>query len=217
MPMPRRAQERHGHRGGQAQSVSPSAARRVCIEKVAGRPFAPPAKNPVMDQKPDLHSPPLARAGGFDRDFPNSDTVRHNVFPGQIAKPFNLGTYPAGEVKQLAFDKEVCGAAVQCARRNVRLRRGAAEPYFALTDKDGAATLRNVPEGEYTLTFWHEDLKSVSKPIKVTQQQITEVSSRTSPENKLRHVAPSIRDSLMATSRPMHTQVCRPDAGWEQS
>jgi len=150
----------------------------VYIENVAGRQFAPPAKNPVMDQKNLIFIPHLLPVlVGSTVDFPNSDTVRHNVFsPPKSAKPFNLGTYPAGEVKQVAFDKVgvvplLCNVHAEMSAYVVVLQN----PYFALTDKDGAVTLGNVPEGEYTLTFWHEDLKSISKPIKVTQQQITEV------------------------------------------
>lgn len=29
-------------------------------------------------------------------------------------------------------------------------------PYFAITDKDGAFTIRNLPAGEWTFQFWHE-------------------------------------------------------------
>lgn len=148
------------------------------VENVAGRQFAPPAKNPVMDQKNLIFIPHLLPVlVGSTVDFPNSDTVRHNVFsPAKSAKPFNLGTYPVGELKQVTFDKVgvvalLCNMHAEMSAYVVVLQN----PYFALTDKDGAITLGNVPEGEYTLTFWHEDLKSVSKRIKVTQQQITEV------------------------------------------
>lgn len=150
----------------------------VYIENVPGRQFAPPAKNPVMDQKNLIFIPHLLPVlVGSTVDFPNNDTVRHNVFsPPKSAKPFNLGTYPAGEVKHVTFDKVgvvalLCNVHAEMSAYVVVLQN----PYFALTDKDGAVTLGNVPAGEYTLTFWHEDLKSISKPIKVTQQQITEV------------------------------------------
>jgi plastocyanin len=150
----------------------------VYIENVAGRQFAPPAKNPVMDQKNLIFIPHLLPVlVGSTVDFPNNDTVRHNVFTSpKSVKQFNLGTYPVGEVKHVTFDKVgvvtlLCNVHAEMTAYVVVLQN----PYFALTDKDGAVTLGNVPEGEYTLTFWHEGLKSISKPIKVTQQQITEV------------------------------------------
>lgn len=149
----------------------------VYIENVAGRQFTPQATTPVMDQKDLMFVPHvLPVLVGSTVKFPNSDTVRHNVFsPAKSAKPFNLGTYPAGEVKQVVFDKVgvvslLCNVHAEMSAYIVVLQN----PYFALTDKQGAVTISNVPAGEYTLTFWHEDLKSINKRIKVTESQTTE-------------------------------------------
>ena len=150
----------------------------IYIENVTGRQFTPRATTPVMDQENLIFIPHvLPVLVGSTVDFPNNDTVRHNVFlPPKSTKPFSLGTYPAGEVKQVVFDKVgvvplLCNVHAEMSAYVVVLQN----PFFALTDKDGAVSLGNVPEGEYVLTFWHEDLKSISKPIKVTQSQITEV------------------------------------------
>jgi hypothetical protein len=35
----------------------------------------------------------------------------------------------------------------------------AAHPYYAVTDKQGAFKLTDVPPGEYTLKVWHENIK----------------------------------------------------------
>ena len=40
-------------------------------------------------------------------------------------------------------------------------------PYFAVTDKSGAYKIENVPDGDYTVTAWHEGAKSKSNPVKV--------------------------------------------------
>jgi hypothetical protein len=40
-------------------------------------------------------------------------------------------------------------------------------PYFAETDKSGAFSIDNVPDGAYTVTAWHEGAKSKSNPVKV--------------------------------------------------
>lgn len=150
----------------------------VYVEKVTGRQFVLPAENPIMDQKNLMFTPSLLPVlVGSTVDFPNSDTVRHNVFsPAKSPKPFNLGTYPAGEVKQLTFDKEgvvplLCNVHAEMSAYIVVLQN----PYFTLTDEAGGFTIRNVPEGEYILTFWHEDLKSVASPIKITREQLSEV------------------------------------------
>ena len=40
-------------------------------------------------------------------------------------------------------------------------------PYFAETDADGNFKIADVPAGSYTLTTWHEGMKSQSKPVTV--------------------------------------------------
>ena len=77
-----------------------------------------PREYPVMDQMNITFAPhvlPVLR--GSVVDFPNSDTVRHNVFspdktPGSEVK-INLGTYPTGTIKTVEIpgsrnNKTVC-------------------------------------------------------------------------------------------------------------
>jgi len=40
-------------------------------------------------------------------------------------------------------------------------------PYFAVTDKAGNFSLKNVPAGNYVLKVWHEKAKPTSMPITV--------------------------------------------------
>lgn len=150
----------------------------VYIEKVEGKRFVLPRKNPVIDQKNLIFVPHiLPLLIGSIVDFPNSDSVRHNVFsPPTCCKPFNLGTYEAGIIKNLTFDKE-CVVPLLC---NVHAEMSAfvivlQNPYFSITDKEGKFTIRNVPQGEYNLTFWHEKLKPVVQKNTVTSQKTTEV------------------------------------------
>jgi hypothetical protein len=39
-------------------------------------------------------------------------------------------------------------------------------PYYAVSNKDGSYTIKNVPPGTYTISIWHEKLKGAS--IKIT-------------------------------------------------
>ena len=39
-------------------------------------------------------------------------------------------------------------------------------PYFAVSNKDGSYSIKNVPAGTYTISIWHEKLKGAS--VKVT-------------------------------------------------
>jgi hypothetical protein len=40
-------------------------------------------------------------------------------------------------------------------------------PYFAQSDADGSFKIADVPDGTYTITAWHEGMKTQSKPVTV--------------------------------------------------
>jgi protocatechuate 3,4-dioxygenase beta subunit len=42
-------------------------------------------------------------------------------------------------------------------------------PYFAVTDKAGAFTIRNIPPGTYVLKTWHAKARPTSMNITVTE------------------------------------------------
>lgn len=141
----------------------------VYIEKMAGT-FAPPEAHGIMDQHDLVYTPHVLPVSvGATVDFPNSDTVRHNVFasPGS-AKVFNLGTYDVGVIKSVVFDvigetDLLCNVHAEMAGYIVALQN----PYFAITDKTGAYAIKDVPDGKYTLTTWHERLRPASQEIEV--------------------------------------------------
>lgn len=150
----------------------------VYVEKVEGKRFELPGKNPVIDQINLVFVPHvLPILVGTTVDFPNSDTVRHNVFSTpKSAKQFNLGTYDVGVVKQITFEKEgvvslLCNVHAEMSSYVIVLQN----PYFAVTDKQGKFIIRNVSPGRHRLTFWHESLKSETIEIDVIEQKTTEV------------------------------------------
>ena len=66
----------------------------VYIDRIPGKQFSPPAQPVVLDQVSLVFIPHvLPVLAGTKVAFPNSDTVRHNVFSPSPAKRFNLGTY----------------------------------------------------------------------------------------------------------------------------
>lgn len=142
----------------------------IYLKKVEGE-FQPPEKPLIMDQK-DLtfipHVLPLIM--GTAVDFRNSDEVLHNVFsPDKCANKFNLGTWPKGEVRSFTFEDEGCFSVMLC---NVHPEMEAwvlalQNPYFFVTDKDGAYVLKDVPAGTYKLVAWHEKLKDQEKTVVV--------------------------------------------------
>ncbi|MBI2194134.1 MAG: hypothetical protein HYU36_19330 [Planctomycetes bacterium] len=142
----------------------------VYIAEMPGKKFQLPQENPVMDQKNLVYVPHvLPVLAGSTVDFPNSDTVRHNVYSApKSQKVFNLGQYAAGTVKQVCFEEEGL-VSLLC---NVHAEMSAyivvcPTPYFAVTDrKEGSFWIRNVPPGTWKLTFFHEKLRS--EQIEVT-------------------------------------------------
>jgi plastocyanin len=140
----------------------------------ASTPATPAAgKTAVMDQKGLVFVPHvLVVQTGTTVDFLNSDKVQHNVFwpsiSGDKKKTHNLGTWPQGQKKQFKFDDP----GVVTLLCNVHPEMAAfiivsPTPYFAETDADGAYTIANVPDGEYTANGWHEGKKLQSKKITV--------------------------------------------------
>jgi plastocyanin len=146
----------------------------VYVDTIAGKTFPAPKEHPVMDQKGLLFVPHImAVLQGTTVEFLNSDTVQHNVFWTAIGSDkkagHNLGTWPKGEKRSFTFDK----AGVVPLLCNVHPEMGAyivvsPTPYFAETDDSGNYKIKDVPDGSYTVTTWHEGAKNQSKPVTVS-------------------------------------------------
>jgi plastocyanin len=145
----------------------------VYVEAIAGKTFPAPTNHLVMDQKGLVFVPHImAVQQGTAVDFLNSDTVQHNVFWTAIGNDkkagHNLGTWPKGEKRSFTFDK----AGVVPLLCNVHPEMGAyiivsPTPYFAETDDSGNYKIKDVPDGSYSVTAWHEGAKNQSKPVTV--------------------------------------------------
>ncbi|MHC4270155.1 MAG: carboxypeptidase regulatory-like domain-containing protein [Planctomycetota bacterium] len=140
----------------------------VSIEKVGDNIYPAPEEHGIIDQFNLTFVPHvLAEQKGTKIDFLNSDSVQHNVFsPPDCCQPFNIGTYDVGVVKTEEFN-EACVIPILC---NIHPEMSAFvvvldNPYFSVTDKDGAFTIENVPPGTYKLNTWHESLKAVSQEV----------------------------------------------------
>ena len=123
----------------------------IYIDKIEGKTFKPPSEPVVMDQKKLTFIPHVMPIlVGTKVNFLNSDDVLHNVFsPDACADKFNLGSWPKGQEKSYVFTKP-CITTLLC---NVHPEMGAyilvlETPYFAVTDKDGNYTIKDVPPGK---------------------------------------------------------------------
>ena len=145
----------------------------VYVEAVAGKTFPAPKEHPVMDQKGLVFVPHImAVQQGTTVEFLNSDTVQHNVFWTAIGSDkkagHNLGTWPKGEKRSFTFDKTgvvpvLCNVHPEMAGYVIV----SPTPYFAESDDSGNYKIKDVPDGSYTVTAWHEGAKNQSKPVTV--------------------------------------------------
>lgn len=145
----------------------------VYVDTIAGKTFPAPKDHPVMDQKGLMFSPHvMVVQQGTTVEFLNSDTVQHNVFwtaiGGDKKLGHNLGTWPKGEKRSFTFDKPgvvpvLCNVHPEMAGYLVV----SPTPFFAETDDSGAYKIKDVPDGSYSVTVWHEGAKNQSKPVTV--------------------------------------------------
>jgi len=140
----------------------------VYIEEVPGRTFSAPDHHERVDQKNMEFNPHvLPVLVGTTVDFLNSDALLHNVFsPDRCAERFNLGTWPRGEMRSYTF-KQLCAATLLCSVHPEMEAFVVAvpTPYFAVTDKTGAYSIEDLPDGTYTVKVWHPRLKETSRTL----------------------------------------------------
>jgi len=108
---------------------------------------------------------------GTTVEWPNNDTILHNVFSFSETKPFDLGLYKSpysGKIPSVTFDKPgkvdvFCSIHTRMSCVILVLEN----PFFASADKKGNYSITNVPPGTYKLKVWHERLPTQSKEITV--------------------------------------------------
>ncbi len=144
----------------------------VFIEEVGGNDYPAPEEHGVVDQFNLTFVPHvIAIQKGTTIDFPNSDSVRHNVLsPPDCPIQFNLGTYDVGVVKHVIFDKPgeiplLCNVHAEMSAFVLVLEN----PYFSLTGRDGVFNIENVPADTYKLSAWHKKLRTVTKDVTIEE------------------------------------------------
>ncbi|MBI4418731.1 MAG: carboxypeptidase regulatory-like domain-containing protein [Ignavibacteriales bacterium] len=135
---------------------------------VSGK-YSAPNEKALFDQEGCVYIPHvLGVQTGQQVEIRNSDNTLHNVHTlSEKNPPFNAGQPIKGHKLTRRFEK-VETFRVKC---DVHSWMGAYigvfdHPFFAVTDDNGAFTLKNVPAGEYTVEVWHE--KYGTKTMKVS-------------------------------------------------
>jgi len=131
-----------------------------------------PPKAPVrIDQKSFQFVPHVtAVVRGTTVRFLNSDPEQHNVYSPEGR--YDLGTWPPGEWRDHVFDKE--GAFTQLCKIHPDMLAFVVvlgTPYFAVADKKGRFTIKDVPAGKYKLVAWSEKLDGLEQEIVVKDGQ----------------------------------------------
>jgi plastocyanin len=106
--------------------------------------------------------------------FPNHDQIHHHVYSFSPAKTFELPLYKGEDAPPVLFDKigvVKIGCNIHDWMSGIILVLPT--PHFAVTDRDGRFTLRDLPAGTYTLSAWHALSKlkpeDSAQPVQLSQ------------------------------------------------
>src|SRR5579871_2374237 len=130
----------------------------ISAKAVNGAPSSPPGAHAVMLQKGKMFTPHvLPVATGTIVDFPNADPIFHNAFSSYDGQIFDVGLYPPGTSRSVAFRREgtvriFCNIHPAMSAVIVVVK----SPYFTVSEKNGEFTIPNIPSGSYRLRVFHE-------------------------------------------------------------
>jgi len=127
-----------------------------------------PLPKAVVDQRGRKFIPHISVVTvGTEIQFPNNDTVFHNVFAEFHAKKFDLGMYARGKTKKVQFDRTGLVAVLCSIHSEMSAYVMIVDtPFYTISDSKGNYVIESVPAGEYTLRVWHESGQILSHPIK---------------------------------------------------
>lgn len=99
----------------------------------------------------------------------NSDAIAHNTKIDTLSNPAINPTLPAGDTMEYKFPlPEKMPARVSCSIHPwmcawliVR-----ADPYAAVSDRDGRFTIRNLPAGRWNFQVWHEKGRFITRAVR---------------------------------------------------
>lgn len=94
---------------------------------------------------------------GSSVEFPNDDSIFHNVFSLSRPATFDLGRYPSGTSRARTFQKAgIVKVYCQIHSHMSAVVRVFDHGWFTIPGEDGTFAIDDVPPGSYTLVAWHE-------------------------------------------------------------
>jgi plastocyanin len=132
--------------------------------------FQPPQQPAVLEQKGCQYKPHvLAVQSNQSINIINSDETTHNIHPSPANnREWNM-TQPHGMPLEKSFAREEVAIPVKCnvhpwMKGYIAVLKN---PYFAVSDKEGRFSLKDLPPGSYTITAWQEKLGTSVQKITV--------------------------------------------------
>ncbi|MEW6213226.1 MAG: hypothetical protein AB1631_33325 [Acidobacteriota bacterium] len=137
--------------------------------------FPTPSEPVILDQRGCHYDPHVL--GLMTRQtlkILNSDQAAHNIHPyPKNNREWNESQPPGSAPKEKTFDRPETLIPVKCNQHPwMKASVGVlAHPCFAVSAKDGAYTIKNVPPGKYTLIAWHETMGEQKMEITVAASE----------------------------------------------
>lgn len=141
-------------------------------------------KPAVMDQLNKAFVPQvLVIAAGTSVEFPNNDSVSHQVYSFSQPKKFQLSLYKGELHSPVQFDTAglvVLGCNIHDSM--VGYIYVADTPYFGKTDAAGSVRLETLPRGQYRVVLWSpsiaDDAGVLRRDVEVEEGGMSEVNFR---------------------------------------
>jgi hypothetical protein len=139
---------------------------------------APTAKKITVDQHGCKFVPHVSATTPGEVELKNSDDILHNIHTYSTANPsINKAQPKFKKVMTEKFDKpEVIKLTCDVHSWMLGWVAVMPNPYFGVTDANGATKIENVPPGKYKVEVWHETLGKQSKDVEVKAGQTAKVA-----------------------------------------
>ena len=152
----------------------------VFLEGIPDRELRRPRKGVVISQRKRRYSPQvLPIVKGTVVEFPNDDTIFHNVFSLSKPEPFDLDIYEPGETRSVKFSRPglvriYCNIHPDMISNILVLNNSC----FATTDRTGFYVITGVPDGSYPLRTWHQLGGGTREELSFSEDSLREVPLR---------------------------------------
>ena len=143
----------------------------VTLKGISGKSTGAAAAPAMIDQKGCEYLPyMLAVQTGQKILVKNSDPVLHNIHPTPLAagnKEENKAQVPGQPDLTFVFPSPEIFLRFKCDVHPWMFAYACVvdHPYFAVSDKDGKYTIKDVPDGKYTLEAYHRKAAPASSPM----------------------------------------------------